>query len=386
MTRLFFFAILTGFLLTSGSCKKDELGVQTNSKVFRVDLFRQNLQNGLNGAVGYALVISKNGQMADSATFGTGSLNPASGTTVRPSIYHDINIASVTKTFTAMAVIGLMEEKGQLMNFPINLWLPNNWPKHPDVQALTFQQLLTHTSGLRMASTSYDSLKFVVNSPITQPTTYAYANSNFGLFRIILPKLYDADEFNQQEQSLSPANFDLWVSQRYIEIMNERVFAPAGVTNAICDIDPNTTTIQAFSEITFPSTPQSFGDWTERSGGGGWYLSTFEMGQVMAYLANTNAILNQNQKNTMDQDLLGWDPNDVFDSNYGRVYGKDGALFRDLNSDNVISAGDAGLQTWVGKFPNRIELAMSVNSIGNGLRSMSQIAQQAYENAWVDLP
>lgn len=370
-------------IFSSSSCKKEK-GILSTSKVFDTARFRQNLQVALNGAIGYTFVIARNGQIADSVGFGVGAIDAAAGSAIRPNIYHDINIASVTKTFTAMAVIKLMQEKGQLMNFPIGLWLPNSWPKHSDISDVRFGQLLSHTSGIRMASTSYDSLRFLVNQPIQNSRNYAYANANFGLFRIILPKLYDADAFNQQENALSPSDFDAWIGRRYIEIMNEIVFEPCRIQDADCNIDPNKITLQAFSEPNGLTNPQSFGDWTNRSGGGGFYLSTVEMGQVMAYLVHTYAILTEEQKLQMDTSLYGWDPNDVFDTNYGRVYGKDGALFRDLNNDQVVSSGDAGLQTWVGKFPNKVELALSVTSINNGFRNLPQLIRQAYENAWVD--
>lgn len=370
-------------VFTGNSCKKDKK-ILNNSKIFDTARFRQNLQIALNGAVGYTLVISQNGQIADSVGFGVGAIDVAAGSAIRPNIFHDINIASVTKAFTAMAAIKLLQEKGQLMNFPISAWLPNSWTKHSDISNISFGQLLTHTSGIRMANTSYDSLKFLLSQPIQNPSTYSYANANFGLFRILLPKLYDAAGFNQRENDMAPGEFEAWISRRYIEIMNELVFNPAGIQNASCSIDPNVITLQAFSESNGLSNPQGFGDWTERSGGGGFYLSTSEMGQIMAYLVHTNAVLTQAQRMLMDTSAFGWDPNDIFDTNYGRVYGKDGALFRDLNGDQIVSAGDAGLQTWVGKFPNKIELALSVTSIGNGFRSLAQVVRQAYENAWVD--
>ena len=90
----------------------------------------------------------------------------------------------------------------------------------------------------------------------------------------------------------------------------------------------------------------------------------------MAFLAHTEAILTNAQKVFMDNNLLGWDP--------------DGALFSDNKNDNSVSSGDSGLQTWVGKFPNGVELALSVNSIGSTTRSLSTIARLAYEAAWVD--
>jgi len=85
----------------------------------------------------------------------------------------------------------------------------------------------------------------------------------------------------------------------------------------------------------------------------------------------------------MDSNLLGWDPNDSFTTSKGQVFGKDGAFYWDNNNDGNTNAGDSGLQTWVGKFPNQVELALSITSIGNGYRNLPNIIQLAYENAWV---
>lgn len=375
--------MLLAIQITFTSCKKKQ-GINNNQKVFRTDIFRQNLQNQLGNAVGFSFVITRNGQITDSASFGTGLVNPSGAGVIAASTTQDINIASVTKAFTAMAVIKLMEEKGQLLNFPIDQWLPNSWPKNTAVRSITFRELLTHTSGIRMASSSWDSLRFLATSPLAGSKTYSYANANFGLFRALLPKLNNAATFNNQENNLSADAFERWMSQQYIALMNQLVFNPAGVTNAICSIDPAKFTMQAFNEVGNPLRPWSFGDWTELSGGGGFYLSSQEMARVMAFLVHSNNILTLPQRNSMDANLLGWDPNDTLHTSRGIAYGKDGALFRDFNNDNQVSGGDAGLQTWVGKFPNGVELALSVNSIGANLRNLANIARTAYENAWVD--
>jgi hypothetical protein len=86
----------------------------------------------------------------------------------------------------------------------------------------------------------------------------------------------------------------------------------------------------------------------------------------------------------MDDNRFGWDPSDSFNTSHGQAFGKDGALFWDNNTDGQISGGDSGLQTWVGKFPNGVELALSVTSVGASWRSFPSIVKNAYEAAWVE--
>lgn len=376
--------LFIGVLMMFFSCKKKDLGVASNLKVFDVALFRQRIVTQLNGSIGFTILINKDGKLVDTFSFGISRVNATGSGTIPISIYHDINIASVTKPLTTMAAIKLMEQKGVLINFPIGAWLPNSWQKSAAISQITFQELLTHTSGIRMSSSSWDSLQTLVSNPQLGSKTFSYSNANFALFRALLPKLKDAIDFNAKENSFSIQLFREWMSQEYIDIMNDLVFNPAQVYNAGCNMDPNKVTIQAFSESNNQVlNPRDFGDWTERSGGGGFYLSPFEMAQVMAYLAHTNSVLTSAQKKMMDDNLLGWDPNDTYVTSYGTVYGKDGFLYQDFDSDGQVSAGDPGLQTWVGKFPNNIELVVTVNSIGSSTRSISNISQSAYLNAWV---
>jgi hypothetical protein len=386
MKQLKFTLLVIGLFTLFFSCNKTgkELGIASDLKVFDVALFRQRIVTQLNGSIGYTVLINKDGKLVDTFSFGISRVNATGGGVTPISIYHDINIASVTKPFTAIAAIKLMEQKGVLMNFPIGAWLPNSWQKSTAISQITFQELLTHTSGIRMSSFSWDSLQTLVSNPQLGTKTFSYSNANFALFRVLLPKLKDASAFNIKENSLSNQSFREWMSQEYIGIMNDLVFNPAQIYNASCNTDPNKVTIQAFSESNIQVlNTADFGDWTERSGGGGFYLSPFEMAQVMAYLVHTNSVLNSAQKKMMDDNLLGWDPNDTYVTSYGTVYGKDGFLYQDFDSNGQVSAGDPGLQTWVGKFPNNVELVITVNSIGSSTRSLSNISQNAYLNAWV---
>jgi D-alanyl-D-alanine carboxypeptidase len=381
-----FYVLLLACTLIIGGCEKEK-GINSNAKVFDPVRFRNSISNQLNGALGYSMVINQNGIAVDTFSFGMGANNPSSGSAIPASVLFDINIASVTKPFTTMAAIQLLEQNGILLNFPIGPWLPSTWSVSTPMSNITFQQLFTHTSGIRQSNTSWDSLKATVSGPLEGAQTYSYSNVNLGLFRAILPKLNDVLTFNNNESNMSTTGFETWMSNNYIFIMQQRVFNQASIPNVICNVTPGVTTMQAFNELNNPPLlPRNAGDWTELCGGGGFYMTTLEMAKVMAYLVNTNNILNPAQKATMDNNMLGWDPGDSFGTSYGQAYGKDGALFWDNNGNGNNDIGDSGLQTWVGKFPNKVELALSVTSIGNGYRNLPGIIRNAYEAAWVDQP
>jgi D-alanyl-D-alanine carboxypeptidase len=384
MQKIKFTFILLGSLLFLFSCKKKDLGVSSNQKVFSVPIFRQSLINQLNGSVGFSIVINQNGKLVDTFSSGMSFVNASGGGFTPVSIYHDINIASVSKPLTAMAAIKLLEEKNILLDFPIGPWLPNRWSKSSDISQVTFRQLLTHTSGIRQSVSTWDSLRIMVSLPISNNKDYRYANANFGLFRLLIPKLDDASSFNAQEQSLSPSQFSTWVSLKYIQLMHELVFSPSMISDVRCNIDPNKPNMQGFNESNnLNFTPVDFGDWTERCGSGGFYLTPVEMAQIMAFLVHTTSILSVSQQKKMDEGLLGWDPGNSYETTYGQVYGKDGLLYKDFDSNGQVSLGDPGLQTWVGKFPNNVELVITVNSIGSSPRSLSNISRIAFLNAWV---
>lgn len=390
MKKILLYATIIGLIAGVASCKKD---IKANVKVFKVALFKQNLTTQLSGsAVGYAFVINQNGQFADSASGGLARIaSPAGGgSNVPMSVLADINVASVTKAFTGMCALKLLDENDLTVEDTIGPWLPSYWTKNTAVYNLTFKQLLTHKSGIWESSTNWDSLKAAVSRPLDDPSQgYRYANANFALFRAIIPQLYDKANFDQQEYQKvqlagNPGNFETWMSNKYISVMQELVFTPAGVSDADCKLSTTNTNCQAFNELPANSLiAQENNDWTETCGGGGYNLTTWEMARVMTYLAHSDAILNGTQKANMDNNMMGWDGIDSPNSTQGKVYGKDGALYWDNTGDQTLNAGDSGLQTVVQKYPNGVEIAITVNSVGSGWRNLANIALNAYEDSWV---
>src|SRR5687767_11330457 len=114
---------------------------------------------------------------------------------------HIFRIASLTKQFTAIAILQLME-KGML-NFhdPVTTFIPD-YPMQGSI--ITIEHLLTHTSGVRDYTSIKDSVqRFKLDfTPIemisyfkTQPmrfapgTRYEYSNSNYFLLGYIIEKI-----------------------------------------------------------------------------------------------------------------------------------------------------------------------------------------------------
>ena len=93
-----------GFIIiaASTSCKKEELSLNSNAKVFSVAQFKSNLQiailsSAANPPRGYSFVINKDGFWVDTTSFGSASTNAAGGGFNKMHVNQEINIASVQK-------------------------------------------------------------------------------------------------------------------------------------------------------------------------------------------------------------------------------------------------------------------------------------------------
>jgi len=374
----------TAALLFAGvaGCKKDTL--KSNDKTFNIEKFKQNLKVQLGTSiVGYSVVISKDGQFADSIQYGNATASSFSSASTPMTMNTYINIASVTKTLTAIAAIKMLNEKGILIDSKIEEYLPAYWNATTAVENITFKELLTHTSGLRETTTSYDSLKAQCARGLDGSKSRSYANCNFALFRAILPYIDNLTAMKSNENAAVGSNnttaFETLLSQRYLTLMQQNVFTPAGLSNVTCN-DASIAGLQTnmFSEGLAMNIISTSGNWTETCAGGGYYLTTLQMANVMAYLGHSTTLLSAAQKTVMNAELYGWDPEDSPTTSAGKAYGKDGALIW-----TGIAPNSPGLQTYVCNYPKGIDVAISINSLsGSNFRNMSTLALTAYEASW----
>ncbi len=172
---------------------------------------------------GMAIVVMKNGLVIERR--GYGIADRATQTTVGADT--KFPIGSVTKQFTAAAVMLLVEEGKLDLDQPISQYLsdlPTAW------QPLTLRQLLNHTSGL---SESYDYgkvkqpidlLKFG-NPKLDFPPgeAWMYSNTGFLVAGLIIEKVS---------------------GQSYTDFMRDRIFQPLGMTNTQAELStvPNLAT------------------------------------------------------------------------------------------------------------------------------------------------
>ncbi|WP_018627722.1 serine hydrolase domain-containing protein [Niabella aurantiaca] len=371
-----------GLVISAGitSCHKNDFPIKTGGKVFKTELFKMNLQQQLAGARGFQFLIMQNGRVAEKAESGIGSTPAAGDMPANVDAY--VNIASVTKTLTAITTIKLLEKRKLGINTKIGMWLPKSWAQHEDIKNLTFKDLLTHSSGIRGSNTSWDTLKKVVSSPITAPKKPAsYSNINFALFRAMLPKINNPVAFGNWELALSEKDFDSWMSKEYIALVQEYVFDKAGLGIRNCKPVENKT-FQMLNEAPARLEGRSHGDWTELCGGGGFVLTTTDLARIIVFLTHTEELLSKQQKQMMDNERLGW--NGVFAVTGGTAYGHGGALYVDRNGVKGPQIGDIGLQTLIIKLPANVELALSINSVGEGWRNTNSIVKEAYNASWVD--
>jgi CubicO group peptidase (beta-lactamase class C family) len=304
-------------------------------------------------------------------------------------VNQEINVASVSKTITAVGVLQLLKKNSLTIDSTIGGWLPAYWNAKQAIKKLTFKELLTHSSGLAESTTTYDSLKATVARGLDDPAKpfESYANINFALFRAIIPYLANKAAATTKEAAMLPGNasgFENWLSLEYIKYMQEKVWTPMGITSATCT--PSANTAMAFNESTGGAVDAVITatntDWTNSCGGGGYYLSVMEMARFNAYLSHTTSLLSGAQRQLMETFRLGWDTNDSPMTDKGQAYGKGGALYWDLNNNTTNDAGEPGLQTLIMKFPHGIELAVAVTSIPGTWRTLSATARNAYNLSW----
>lgn len=148
---------------------------------------------------GLVIAISKDGRTVFSKGYGTANLELDSPMTPE----NVFRIASMTKQFTAAAVLLLVQDGKLSLDDPISKWLPN----FPGSNGVTVRELLTHTSGIseftripgymgkewRIDRTPEEMVNFIAthSSPVYEfppGTAWSYSNSGYQLLGAIIEK------------------------------------------------------------------------------------------------------------------------------------------------------------------------------------------------------
>jgi CubicO group peptidase (beta-lactamase class C family) len=344
----------------------------------------QNIDTAINQqAVGYAYIILNNGLLVASNAYGkarTASDPPQTAMTLDKRS----NAASVTKTMTAVAALKLLAAKNVSVTSTIAAYLPQSWSLGQGVSAITFAQLLTHTSGIRdplKLGTSYASLQTIMAQNIFPADKVKnYQNANFALFRILIPYL---NGFNDAgEQDLAAAT-----DQRYLTYMSS-VYSP----DIPISCKPGLNPVLSYAYPAGATKGTDWGDWTDSCGGGGLQLSVNHMGVFMAhlmlglYLPKTSNNPNETTLSEMVSKMYGWDYK--WPPTYGTCVVKNGDLgvgppFVPILSSLYVYCPDTGLG-FVG-LANSTLPAMATHNYGF-IGALDDIVFQAYTASWKPQP
>jgi CubicO group peptidase (beta-lactamase class C family) len=182
----------------------------------RVDSIMTRYSGSVPGA---SLLVIRDGKPAVRRAYGLADLEK--GTKATPATNY--RLASVTKQFTAAAILLLAQDKKLSLDDPVKRWLPS-LPKALD--SVTLTHLLTHTSGIvdyedvmapdaRVQVHDADVLKLLESQDSTyfKPgSSYRYSNSAYALLSLIVERAS---------------------GKRFASFLHERIFSPLGMKHTV---------------------------------------------------------------------------------------------------------------------------------------------------------
>lgn len=189
------------------------------------------------------------------------------------------NWASVSKAVTTIAMLQRLERLGIPVTSPIGPYLPPDWEIPAINQQITFEQLLSSTSGLRYADTDdhqgYPDIRNRLAEPINPNLRgdhqyHPSANLAFGLLRILVASLDGLTRWNDDPAAQT--------ASRFISYVNREIFGPIGIANVQYTPIPLTANGAWFYPVpTTTGRGSNYGDWSWRPGSAGIQLSAVEM-------------------------------------------------------------------------------------------------------------
>jgi CubicO group peptidase (beta-lactamase class C family) len=168
---------------------------------------------------GASVLVLKNGEPVFRRSYGLADLEEK----IAASPATNYRLASVTKQFTAAAILLLAEEGRLGLDDRARKWLPT---LPPQADAVTVRQLLTHTSGLvdyedvipgGMSAQLHDAdvlslLETQHRTYFPPGTSYRYSNSGYALLALIVERA---------------------AAQRFAAFLQQRIFLPLGMRNTV---------------------------------------------------------------------------------------------------------------------------------------------------------
>lgn len=308
--------------------------------------------------VGYGLAISVAGIPAAVGQGGFAQI-PLLDANVLFTHQTDIQVASVSKTITAIALLQLMEELDITPDDPIGPYLPPTWVQGPGFSdgSITFDDLLTHQTGVDQAlaamindateplpnANRWEGLELLVRTGIPSdvaasacPTdnddgTYTlggpeepagdhygvscYKNANYALARELIWRLaLQTGDLGAAYDVADPEDMPMASATGYQKVVRDHVLTPAGVAGSckatgspaqrslMYDIQGNVPLVMLTAGADAYANDSS--DLLE-CGPYNWSLSALDLVKIMGKLSCGN-LLSDAAKTLMNERKLGW--------------------------------------------------------------------------------
>lgn len=348
---------------------------------FDIGQFEQNIRDALDtGTIGYTYAITLNDAIHTSNAVGNARIPPDFNAPLAQAENKESRVASVSKTLTAIVVLRMLEENGLDPDDPIGPWLPPDWSLGEGVASQTFRDLLTHQSGFTQKGVDPDeqsTFAFLENAAsidVPADTTFAYNNANFGLFRIIVPRLanFDFDAFPGTGEEELYAGFFVFAALNIFESVDVSI---------TCNVSqPNPTIYYSFPHNNFNGL-HTLSDFSLQCGGYGFFASSVDLAPVAADLIDDDELISDTSAAMMMEGQLGF-----FDPANGYFWGNGGmGLYHNHGGD--WTSGIKGLDSCVMIFPNGITASLLINSIGGNYGGANlyqcEVLRNAFDAAWM---
>lgn len=206
--------------------------------------------------------------------------------------------------------------------------------------------------------------------------TPQYSNVNYALFRVIIPALWKASGENPNIGELSETE----AATLYANYMAENLFIPLGIHQAACHQEFEPDPIFYYNIYAPNGAGAEAGNWTLSCGSGGWYLSAYNLANLMANIRYNDDILSPTMRALMDEYKLGWSSTWSQNGDHGLYRAHAGALY----FDDADFGERREMQGCIMKFPIQVEAVLLVNSsIEGNILPCTKLAA-AFDAAWVD--
>jgi D-alanyl-D-alanine carboxypeptidase len=171
---------------------------------------------------GASAIVVKGGQVVYRKGFGMANLEL--GVPMRAD--YIFRIGSITKQFTAVAILMLVGEGKLALDDDISTFLPD-YPTHG--HRLTVEHLLTHTSGIK-SYTSRSDFREIWRKDVTVPEL-------IGLFKDLPMEFAPGERYNYSNSGyvLLGAIVEAVSGQAYAEFLEQRIFQPLELGQTSCD-------------------------------------------------------------------------------------------------------------------------------------------------------